>query len=162
MARHRRDPICPSPRGLVTHVRIDPLGVTGRTRSQSVGRHWRRTSPGLFVPTDDSSVVEQRVLEVAARLPGQGAVTGWAACRLHRATFFDGLARDGRTELPVPVAVGRKGRVRDRDGRMLVRLHDVPDHERATRLDIPTVTAVRATDDAMRLSSSREPSSRST
>ena len=40
------------------------------------------------------------------RLPAVGAVTGWAACRLHGAAFFDGLAPDGVTPLPVPLAVG--------------------------------------------------------
>ncbi|HSJ20116.1 MAG TPA: hypothetical protein VK964_06050 [Nocardioidaceae bacterium] len=51
-------------------------------------------------------VPEQRVLEQAARLPPGGAVTGWASLRLHGATFFDGLAGDGRTRLPVPLNPG--------------------------------------------------------
>lgn len=40
------------------------------------------------------------------RIRRSGAVTGWAALRLHGANFFDGLARDGRTRLPVPIAAG--------------------------------------------------------
>jgi hypothetical protein len=57
------------------------------------------------VPTgvaDD--VVEQRIVEAHARAGPRAVVTGWAALRLHRASFFDGLARDGRSRLPVPIA----------------------------------------------------------
>ncbi len=39
------------------------------------------------------------------RLPGSGAVTGWAALRLHGGNFFDGLASNGQTPLPVPLAM---------------------------------------------------------
>jgi len=47
--------------------------------------------------------VEQRILEQSMRVGSVGAVTGWAALRLYGAAFFDGLARDGRTRLPVPL-----------------------------------------------------------
>ncbi|WP_183097998.1 hypothetical protein [Nocardioides pelophilus] len=42
------------------------------------------------------------------RCGDDGAVTGWAALRLYRAGFFDGLANDGRTRLPVPLVTPRK------------------------------------------------------
>jgi hypothetical protein len=59
------------------------------------------------VPSSVSDdVPEQRILEQSARLPDGGAVTGWASLRLHGATFFDGLAGDGRTRLPVPLNPG--------------------------------------------------------
>jgi len=67
----------------------------------------------------DSSVPEQRILEQSARLPAGGAVTGWAGCRLHGAAFFDGLARDGETQLPVPLAIGPGGKVRGDDAVLL-------------------------------------------
>ncbi|WP_346384541.1 hypothetical protein [Nocardioides sp.] len=51
-------------------------------------------------------VVEQRILEQSMRITATGAVTGWAALRLHGGNFFDGLARDGTTRLPVPLAAG--------------------------------------------------------
>ncbi len=51
-------------------------------------------------------VPEQRILEQAVRLPEGGAVTGWASLRLHGATFFDGLAGDGRTRRRVPLNPG--------------------------------------------------------
>ncbi len=50
------------------------------------------------------------------RLPSGGAVTGWAACRWWGAAFFDGLEPDGRTMIPVRLAVGPNGKTRgDRD-----------------------------------------------
>jgi hypothetical protein len=56
------------------------------------------------VPTGtDSTVVEQRILEQSMRVATVGAVTGWAALRLYGGAFFDGLASDGRTLLPVPL-----------------------------------------------------------
>ena len=45
--------------------------------------------------------MEQRIVEAAGHLPPGGMVTGWAALRLLRGGFFDGVARDGSTEFPV-------------------------------------------------------------
>jgi hypothetical protein len=102
---HRWDPVAAPVRGLVPPVRVDPTGRTGPTPKQARGKRWRRTSPGLFVPTDVSDdVVEQRILEACARGGSRVVVTGWAAMRLQGGNFFDGLARDGRTRLPVPIA----------------------------------------------------------
>lgn len=130
---------------------IDPAGVTGPTKRQAAGPYWRRTSTGPHVPTDtDSGRVEQRVLEQSARLGPGGAVTGWAACRIHGAAFCDGLARDGRTLLPVPLAVGRSGRVRPGPDAEGVH-HVLLDEDRAVRHGIPVVVAVRAAYDAVRL-----------
>ncbi len=100
-------PRAPHPGPLTWPVPLDPSGRAGPTRGQARGRAWRRTSHGLHVPssvTDDR--VEQRIVEAAGRLRRRGAVTGWAALRLHGAGYFDGLARDGRTRLPVPLAAG--------------------------------------------------------
>jgi hypothetical protein len=99
---HRWDPVAPPVTGLVLPVRMDPAGHAGPTRGQARGPRWRISSPGLVVPshvTDD--LVEQRIVEASAR---GGVVTGWAALRLHGGGFFDGLDRDGRTRLAVPVA----------------------------------------------------------
>ncbi len=91
---------------VVRPVGLDPTGQTGPTPGRSRGPYWRRTSTGLFVPADvRDDLVEQRIVEAAVRLK-TGAVTGWAALRLHRGGYFDGLARDGRTRLPVALAVG--------------------------------------------------------
>jgi hypothetical protein len=102
---HRWDPIAPPVSGLVAPVRVDPTGKEGPTRAQARGPHWRTTTAGLVVPSGVSDdLVEQRILEAYARLGPPGVVTGWAALRLHGGGFFDGLARDGTTRLPVPLA----------------------------------------------------------
>jgi hypothetical protein len=88
--------------GVVTPVRTDPRGVAGPTRGQAVGVRWRRSSHGLYVPSEvDGSVPEQRILEAAAVLPAYGGVTGWAALRWMGASWMTGLAPDGHTPLPV-------------------------------------------------------------
>ena len=94
-------------------VRVDPSGLSGPTRRQASGRYWRRTSPGFYVPVDTrSELPEQHILEQSMRLPAGGAVTGWAACRLHGRNFFDGMEPDGRTPIPVPLNVGPHGNLR--------------------------------------------------
>lgn len=90
--------------GLVRPVRASP---DGPTRNQLRGKAWRKVTHGLYVPASaDRARVEQRIVEEAGRLQGGGAVTAWAALRLHRGGFFDGLEPDGRTEIPVPLALG--------------------------------------------------------
>lgn len=113
---------------LVVPVRVDPAGRDGPTAKQSRGPRWRRTSPGLFVPADvPGELVEQRIVEAHARVGRRAVVTGWAALRLHRAGFFDGLARDGRTLLPVPIAAN--GERLTSDERTAVVRDLVPDDE---------------------------------
>lgn len=115
--RHPWDPVCKPPTGLVLPVRIDPTGRTGPTPHQAehAGNpvsEWRRVWPGFFVPSSvDPELPEQRIVEASALLAGTGAVSGWAALRLHRAGFFDGRDRDG-TLHPVPLIVphGRRAR----------------------------------------------------
>jgi len=64
-------------------------------------------------------VVEQRILEAYAGCGPHAVVTGWAGLRLQGAGFFDGLDRDGKTRLPVPIAANG-GRVRSREGVLIV------------------------------------------
>lgn len=54
----------------------------------------------------DPHVVEQRIVEAAAVVPHGAVVTGWAALRWWGGAWFEGLAANGRTPLPVPLAVG--------------------------------------------------------
>ncbi len=92
--------------GLYVPVPCDPTGVMGPTEKQARGPHWRRSSRGLHLPAYvDSSVVEQRIVEAASRLPLEGAVTGWASLRWRGAEWFTGLDRDGLTPLPVSLAI---------------------------------------------------------
>lgn len=90
--------------GLVRPVRVDPSGAEGPTPKQARGPSWRRTSRGLFVPSDTARSVEQRIVEAAATLPSDGAVTGWAALRWWGGRWCDGIEPDGRTERPVVLA----------------------------------------------------------
>ena len=71
-------------------VRVDPEGLTGPTRGQARGPAWRRTSQGLYVPADVESTPEQRIVEAAAVLRKDEAVTGWAALRWRGGVWFDG------------------------------------------------------------------------
>lgn len=149
MPAHKWDPVCKPATGLIRPVRIDPTGETGPTRGQARGRWWRSTSPGYVVPIDAPDVPEQRILEQSVRLPAAGAVTGWAACRLHGGNFFDGLEPDGRTLMPVPVAVGRKGNVRKSTGIMVSR-DRLDQVEVVIRQGVRVVVPVRAVFDAAR------------
>ncbi|QWZ08075.1 hypothetical protein KRR39_22505 [Nocardioides panacis] len=153
LPRHRWDPVCRPPTGLVRPVPADPSGRTGPTPGEARGPHWRTTSRGLFVPADvDATVPEQRILEQSMRLHG-GAVTGWAACRMHRAAFFDGLRRDGRTPLPVPLNCGPLHQIRRLPGDDLLR--DILLDDEIVLVDgVPCTTVLRATFDAMRFAAS--------
>ena len=124
---HRWDPIAPPVTGLVRPVRIDSSGRTGPTRGQARGPRWRIASPGLVVPsTVSDELVEQRILEAYARAGDRPVVSAWAALCLHGGGFFDGLARDGTTRLPVPIA-GNGDRLRSRDGIAVVEDRIPPD-----------------------------------
>ncbi|HEY0952347.1 hypothetical protein [Nocardioides sp.] len=146
---HRWDPIAPPVTGLVLPVRVDPTGRAGPTRGQARGPGWRITSPGLVVPaTVDDGLVEQRILEASARGGDRAVVTGWAALRLHGGGFFDGLARDGRTRLPVPIA-GNGDRLRGRAGLEVVEDRIPPDEVTYVH-GIRCATVERALFDEMR------------
>lgn len=145
---HPWDPVCPKV-PVVHPVSIDPEGITGPTRHE-VRRGWRRSSRGLLVPsTVESGTPEQRIVEQAARLPAGGAVTGWAGCRLHRVGLVDGLARDGRTRLPVPLLVGRGGRIRGDDQVHLLHT-SVPAWEITHQYGVPVAHLARCAFDAAR------------
>lgn len=144
-------PVAPLPRDLVRPVRIDPTGRAGPTPGQARGPHWRRTSHGLYVPAHvDGSHPAQRVVEAATQLPTRGVVTGWARLCLAGAAYFDGLERDGRTQLPVALVSGPGQSRRPRDG--IRWLQDEIDPEETGRSHgIPCATLTRALLDEMRI-----------
>lgn len=99
--------------------------------------------------TLDPTVPEQRILEQSMRLTG-GAVTGWASARMHGAAFFDGLRRDGRTPLPVPLNCGPLHQIRRVAGDDLLR-DNLLDDEIELVHGVPCTIDDRACFDAMRL-----------
>ena len=139
---------------MVGPVRVDPTGRAGPTKGQAQGSGWRRTAAGLYVPAGvDDTLVEQRIVEQGARLD-RGAVTGWAALRLLGGGYFDGLARDGFTRLPVPVAANGD-RVRSGPG-LDVRRVVVDEADVVIRYGVRCATPERALFDAVRWASSRD------
>ncbi|MGN6721120.1 MAG: hypothetical protein ACTHJM_00740 [Marmoricola sp.] len=106
---HPWNPRAPWPSDLTIPV---PLGSSGLTVGKARGPHWRQSSRGMYVPaTADVARVEQRILETVPRIPKGGAISGWAALRVWGGGFFDGFAPDGRTALPIPIAVPRSARL---------------------------------------------------
>ncbi|WP_157210190.1 hypothetical protein [Nocardioides aequoreus] len=145
------NPVTPQVHGLVRPVGLDPFGLDGPTKGQARGPLWVWTSHGHYVPIGTPrDLVEQWIMERAVRLPPMGAVTGWAACRLHGAAYFDGLADDGRAWLPVPLAIGPH-RSLAASPTVVVTNHVLLPRDRTTVYDIPTVIPVRAVYDAVRL-----------
>ena len=141
--RHRWDPRCEPPANLVRPVQVDPLGRNGPTKGRAVGPRWRRTTPGFYVPSYvGDEVPEQRILEQSMRLPEGGAVTGWASCRLLGGNFFDGLATDGFTRLPVPLAVGDLAQLAANSAATVSR-DQLDGSEIARRAGIPCTKALR-------------------
>jgi hypothetical protein len=135
---------------VVAPVRVDPEGRNGPTKAQAAGPGWRRTSSGLHVPAQVSAdLAEQRIVEQGARLH-RGAITGWAALRLQRAGYLDGLARDGRTPLPVQVAANGD-RLRSSE---LLEVHRVAiaEEDVVIRYGVRCAIPERAVFDAMRWS----------
>lgn len=124
--------------------------MTGPTPGQARGPHWRQTSHGLYVPSWVSTEVpEQRILEQSARLSEGGAVTGWASLRIHGGTFFDGLADDGSTRLPVPLNPGPGHQLSKSDSCTVSRDRLFP-VEITRRQGISCAVATRALFDEMR------------
>ncbi|MCZ4498690.1 MAG: hypothetical protein JWQ74_1243 [Marmoricola sp.] len=141
-------PRCKPPSSLVTPVPVDPAGVRGPTEGQARGPHWRRTTSGRYVPAAVPRTVEQRILEQSVRLPPGGAVTGWAALRLHGGGFFDGTL-DGATLLDVPLVLAPGSTLRRRPGSRFTRERLPPADVTAVH-GIRVTTPARATFDEMR------------
>lgn len=140
----------PRPPALVHPASVDPSGATGPTRGQAAGPHWRRTSTGLYVRCEvNRTVVEQRIVEESGRLPGTGAVGGWAALRLHGVGYLDGLADGGEELLPVPLVVPPGTALRKAAG-VVIHRNPLPESERALRYGVPVTTPVRSAFDAAR------------
>lgn len=86
----------PTRLGLFVPVRIDPTGASGPTRHQASRPGFRRTSQGLYLPSEiPAEPPQQRILEAwtaVSRARGVAAITGWAALCWLGARWFDGTA----------------------------------------------------------------------
>lgn len=144
------DPRCPPARGLVRPIPVDPTGESGPTKAQAAGPRWRRTSSNRYVPAQvDGDLPEQRIAEQAARIEPGGVVTGWAACRLHGARYFDGLLPHGRTRRPVLAVPGQGSRTRS-DADLQVTREPLRREEVFIRAGIQVTEPRRALFDEMR------------
>lgn len=104
-------PRCLPPAALVAPVRRSEAG-DGPTPGVLRGPDWLSVARGWHVPSGTARTPEQRAYEVGVRLPRGALVTGWAALRLAGARYFEGLAQDRRTPLPVPVLLPHGARLR--------------------------------------------------
>jgi hypothetical protein len=85
----------------------------GVTPGQLRGPGWRRVHRDRYLPAGVSPVATgQRIVEAASRAPQSGAVGGWAAAWALGVDLCDGLGRDGRTLLDVPLVVGPLRQIR--------------------------------------------------
>lgn len=82
-------------------------------------------------------------------MPEGGAVGGWAALRLYGGGYFDGLAADGRTPLPVPLVLPPGRNLRPGRRAVLVREPLDPDTIE-DRHGVPCLPAARAAVDEAR------------
>ena len=133
-----------------------PAGVTP-TRAADVPRQrlrskrWRRVAHGLYVPSDTPDNLSQRIVEAAARLPGYGAVGGWAAAYWCGVRFLDGM-RAG-TPTPVPLCLGPCGKLREHSRVTLDRAR-LTEEEMVEVRGLPLTTPVRTAFDGARLAGS--------
>ncbi len=106
------------PPGLEVPRPVDPAGVAGPTAGQARGPRWHRVGKNAYRPVLADPPVEQRIFDAVGQLPACGAITGWAALRLHGAAYFDGrTVRAGGVVLhPVLIAAGRSSGSRAVDG----------------------------------------------
>jgi len=126
-------------------------GEADLSRARLRGKGWRRSSRGLYVRADAERTTEQRIIEAAARLPGYGAVGGWAAAHWLGVHWLSGRRAEG--PLPVLLNVGGCGKIRPAPGVTVCRARLTPAD--ITEVDgIWVTTPVRTAYDGARLASS--------
>ncbi len=91
---------------MVAPVRVDPRGLTGPTKREVAGPHWRRTSRGFYVPAHVEPTGPQRTVEASVLVSRYAGITGWASLGWWGASWFDGTAHDGSPR-PVTISVQR-------------------------------------------------------
>lgn len=120
------------------------------TKGQLRGPYWRRSTHGLYVPSDIPLDTHQRIVEAAALLPGYGAIGSWASAYWLGVRLLDGLAAGGRTEQPVLLCLGPDGKIRKRPGIALSR-ELLPDTDLTHVRGLPCTASLRTAFDGARL-----------
>ncbi|MGI8700907.1 MAG: hypothetical protein ACR2JU_06835 [Nocardioidaceae bacterium] len=118
------------------------------TRRQLGSAQWRRVDYGLYVPAHTADSISQRIVEAAARLPGYGAVGGWAAAYWRGARLLDGM--EAGSPGPVLLCLGPCGKIRKHPAVILSRAR-LTDSDVAEARGLPVTTAVRTAFDGARL-----------
>ncbi len=139
------------PPGLEVPRPIDPAGVSGPTTGQARGPAWERVGKNAYRPTRVGPPPEQRIFDAVGQLPACGAVTGWAALRVHGAAYFDGrtVARGAPTDRPVLLAAGRRSGHRRADG-VLFSYEPLPADQVVLEHGLRVTTPARALFDELR------------
>ena len=115
------------------------------------GPGWRRPYRGWYVPAAvQMAGPSQRIVEAAALLPAFGAVGSWAAGHWQGAGLLDGLAPDGRSQLPVLLCLSERGQIRPRSGVQISR-ERLPAREVMECRGIACTTPLRTGFDGARL-----------
>lgn len=133
-------------------VAVRPLkranAATDPTPAQLKGPDWRRSSQGLYVPAAVERTPGQRILEAAALLPAQGAVSGWGSAYWRGVRLLDG-AVSIRTD-PVLLCLGCRGHIRRRPGVRISR-EKLPADEVESVRGVSCATPLRTAFDGARL-----------
>lgn len=131
-------------------MRVDPDGIAGPTRGQARGGGWRRSSQGLYVPASVALTPEQRIVEAAAVLAADEAVTGWAGLRWLGGAWFSGA--DGQGALSEVPLLARRDRAAP-PGSTVSQEFLHPEQIR-WHCSVPVTTAVRSVVHEMRFATS--------
>lgn len=128
---------------VVPPVPVDPDGVAGPRPGEARGGRWRRTSPGLYVPSGaEFDQPAQRIVEAGGHLGAFGGVSGWASLHLAGADWFGGRDLHGQ-ELPVLVAVGPGRQCPEHPGAAFTR-HRIAETEVVLRSGVRCLNVHRA------------------
>lgn len=137
------------PSGLHVPCRIDPTGIAGPTAGQARGPKWHRVGKNAYRPALGHPAPEQRILDAIGQMPECGAITGWAALRLHGAAYFDGRRWGSASDRPVLIAAGRRSGHREAPGVLFTYEPLAPD-EVVVVHGVRTTVPVRALFDELR------------
>ncbi|MGH3506715.1 MAG: hypothetical protein ACRDO2_05880 [Nocardioidaceae bacterium] len=117
--------------------------VSDPTPGQLRGPSWRRSSYAHYVPAGLELSTSQRIVEAAPLLGDRGAITGWAA------GYWLGAPLLGGSTVPLPLALGAAGKLRQRPGVESYR-ERLPADEVEQIRGVRCVTALRAGFDSAR------------